>query len=81
MNSPTRAVRLTLLLEADTVDDLAHELRHIAFEAQAGKLTTGASGGCCAGSVYELLIDPEQTHERYFEQVHAYLAERKAAAA
>ena len=35
-------------------------------------------GGPDSGYIYELLINPAQTHETYFNQVREYLARKKA---
>jgi len=76
--APMRAVRLTLKLDADDMRELAYALRTIADHAERGELTIGVSGGPCSGYIYELLHDPAQTHETYFNQVREYLARKKA---
>lgn len=76
MDAPHRAVRLTLAIEADTLDELAMTLENIAAQAERNELTTGTSGGCGSGYNYELLQDPEQTHDSYFAQLRAYLASK-----
>ncbi len=76
MDAPHRAVRLTLAIEADTLDELAMALENIAAQAERNELTTGTSGGCGSGYNYELLQDPEQTHDSYFAQLRAYLASK-----
>lgn len=80
VRSPMRALRLTLKLEADNRPELAWALRNMADQIEREELTVGVSGGPYSGAIYELLHDPAQTHEQYFRDVQAYLADKKAAA-
>ena len=73
---PVRAVRLTLMLEADSLRECCAALEQIAWAAERGELTTGSSGGYGSGYTYELLQNPEQTHERYFAELRRHLAEK-----
>lgn len=77
---PTRAHRLTLALEADDLGELASQLINIAHRAERGELSSGVSGSPSSGYVYELLSNPEQTHDKYFAEVQDYLAELKVSA-
>jgi hypothetical protein len=77
--APHRAFRLTLRLDADSRDELASALHNFAEQVAREQVTTGLSGGPCSGSIHELLHDPAQTHELYFEQVREYLAGRRPA--
>ena len=77
---PMRALRLTLKLEADNRAELAWALHNMADQIEREQLTVGVSGGPYSGAIYELLHDPAQTHEQYFRDVQAYLADKKAAA-
>jgi len=77
---PMRALRLTLKLEADNRAELAWALHNMAEQIEREQLTVGVSGGPYSGAIYELLHDPAQTHEQYFRDVQAYLADKKAAA-
>lgn len=77
MNTPTRAYRLILKLEADNRDHMATALFDLAARVSRDELTTGVSGGKSSSAIYELLSDPSQTHERYFSEVHEYLAALK----
>lgn len=76
--APHRAYRLTLKLEADTLDDLGSALMNMSHQVERGELTVGVSGGPSSGAIYELLHDPAQTHELYFAEVRKYLDERAA---
>ena len=75
MDAPTRAHRLTLELQADTPEEMSNQLNHLAWRVMAGELTTGVSGGPSSGYIYELLSNPDQTHDRYFAEIRDYLAE------
>ena len=77
---PMRALRLTLKMEADNRAELAWALISMADQIEREELTVGVSGGPYSGAIYELLADPTQTHERYFQQVQEYLREKKAEA-
>ena len=77
---PMRALRLTLKLEADNRAELAWALHNMAEQIEREQLTVGVSGGPYSGAIYELLHDPAQTHEQYFRDVQAYLADKKTAA-
>ena len=72
--APKRAARLTLRLDADDLPTLVSALRQFADQAERNELTIGISGGPSSGSIYELILDPFQTHERYFQQVREYLS-------
>lgn len=78
IKAPQRAYRLTLKLEADTLSELASALMNLSLRADRGELTRGVCGGPDSGYIYELLINPAQTHETYFNQVREYLARKKA---
>lgn len=77
MKIPSRAFRLTLKLEADDRHELASALINMAHQIERDQLTVGVSGGAYSGAIYELLTDPAQTHQRYFEQVQEYLRDKK----
>jgi hypothetical protein len=76
MQPPVRAVRLTLKLDADDLQELAHALRNIADYAERDQLTIGCSGSPSSGYIYELLQDPAMTHTRYHAELRAYLDQR-----
>lgn len=77
MKIPSRAFRLTLKLEADNKHELANALINMAHQIERDQLTIGVSGGYSSGAIYELLTNPEQTHQRYFEQLQEYLRDKK----
>lgn len=74
---PVRAFRLTLRLDADTREDMANALMQMASQLDRDQLSVGVSGGPSSGAIYELLHNPNQTHENYFNEVRQYLAERR----
>ena len=75
--APIRAYRLTLQLDADTLSDMVGDLTNLSLRADRGELTRGVYGGPDSGCIYELLYNPEQTHETYFNQVREYLERKK----
>lgn len=77
---PQRAHVLVMTLSADTADELAAELRRFADLILMGKVTTGATGGPASGSTYSYTVRPEQTHDKYFEEVKLWLERRRRVA-
>lgn len=78
-DSPKRACRLTLELQADTPRDLAGALMNMAADIDRGELSVGVRGGPSSGGIYELILDEAPTHNEYFAQVRRYLAEKNGA--
>ena len=74
---PQRAFTLTLRVDGDTAQDLARSLYHLGDQIERGELTTGTFGSPTTGGSYELL-SIDKPHEKYFEELHAYLAARRA---
>ena len=72
-NKPKRAFRLTLMLDADTSNDMADALRMMADDVEHGTMTVGFYGSPSDGAIYELLHDPEMTHDAYFSALREYL--------
>lgn len=73
--APKRALRLTLEIGADTREDMASALRHMAHRIEREQLGGhGTWGGYSDGGNWELLTDPTMTHERFFEELTEYLA-------
>ena len=79
MTPPERAVRLTMKLTADDRQALANALYNIACQVERGEMTTGVSGGCDSGFIYELIENDHPTHDEYFIQLRAYLDAKKEA--
>lgn len=75
----SRAHSVVLSAGADTAQDLAWELRHMADLIERGELTVGCIGGPSAGTTYSYRVSPEQTHDEYFRQINdALTAGREA---
>lgn len=72
---PQRAFSIVLTAGADTKEDLAWELRHLADQIERDKLTVGCIGGPSAGSVYSYRKRPV-THDAYFSAINEALAIR-----
>lgn len=77
---PQRAHTLICKVGADTAERLAEELRIMADRIDRGEMTVGCIGGPSAGSLYSYRVQPEQTHDAYFQQVDEWLEQQKAAA-
>jgi hypothetical protein len=77
MVAPERAHTIICKMGGDTARDLAHELRHLADQIDRGQLTVGCGGGPSGGGIWSYRVAPEQTHDVYFQQVAAWLAEKR----
>jgi hypothetical protein len=79
---PQRALTFTLRIGADTRKDLAQHLEHLAQQVYREEIAGGPGtfGGPSCGGNYEL-VEIDMPHEKYFEELHAYLEERRAARA
>lgn len=76
--APMRAFRITLALGADSRAELADALRAMADRVELEELTgVGVEGGPRRGGVFEVLTNPEQTHDGYFREVIEYLKTSK----
>lgn len=69
-----RAHTLIVKIGADTLDDLCHELADMARRLRRGEITTGMSGSPSVGTSYSYKVRPEQTHDKYFQDIEAWLA-------
>lgn len=74
---PKRAYRLTLALEADTRTDMAWAMRNMADRIEREQVTVGVWGSPSDGAIYELLCDPDMTHDAYHAALRAYLDGKK----
>jgi hypothetical protein len=70
---PKRRHELTLTIGADTFDDLVMALEHVTRELDDTG-NNSVTGGPSWGGHWEHLVRPEQTHDRYFEQIEAWKA-------
>ncbi len=74
-----RAHTLICTVGADTLADLCGELREMARKLERGEMTVGCMGGPSVGTTYSYRVRPEQTHEKYFEDIEAWLTAERAA--
>ena len=80
---PHRRYQLTLDIGADTYDELLRAIHTFADHMDMNYpaldySTNGASGGVSTGYSYDVKVDNDMTHERWYEELQAYLAARKA---
>lgn len=71
---PHRACRLTVLLEADTKEDMLRAVDSLGQSIARDELTKGTWGSPSHGAIYEYLQGDSPTHDEYFAQTRAYLA-------
>jgi len=76
---PQRAVRMTLTIGADTRDDMARALEHLACEISMGRINgpSGCMGGGDSGYSYDFTAGASPTPEEYQAQLRAYLDAKK----
>lgn len=76
---PRRRLRLVLELDADDLDEVVAALGNIACSlVGGGEERQVTSGGWASGYHLTLTSDPEQTGDRYREQLSAWSAARRA---
>jgi len=80
MSPPRRAFELTIKIGGDTWRDVLRDLldtaRHV---EQHGPQCNSVSGGYSTNHIVDVRVDPDMTHDRYVDQLEAYLAEQLAA--
>jgi hypothetical protein len=76
-DTPHRAVRLDLSLEADNRAALIAALENIERLIAAGEMTRGCSGGYDSGYTYTYLERDRPTHDEYAAQLKDWLANRQ----
>lgn len=79
---PHRRLRLTLDLEADDLTSLTGALEALATNlliADRESIPDYASGGYHSGFSYKLTCDPDQTGDRFRDQLAAWSEQRRAA--
>lgn len=78
--APHRAYEITIRVGADNWEKAARAIEFAAHHLiDHGPECKSCMGGPDSNHTIEIAHDPEMTHERYFEKVHQWLAERKAA--
>jgi hypothetical protein len=65
-----RAHSITIEAGADDQDELIATLKQIIFDILRGSMGA-TSGSSSAGYHFTYMVDPEMTHERYFELIEA----------
>ena len=76
---PHRAFEIDIHIGADTWEDAASEVERVMQHIiEHGQQCGMVSGGPSAGSAVTIVHRPEMTHDRYFEQLDAHLAAKKA---
>lgn len=75
---PTRRYKMTLVLGADDWQELCNALDqiHTDFILRREPITAnynGVSGGPASGWTIDIRVDDTMTHERYFEELNAYI--------
>ena len=68
-----RAHTLIAKFRADTRETLADELRMFADSLDRDQVSVGIVSGPSGGAIYSYRVQPDQTHDRYFEQINAML--------
>jgi hypothetical protein len=81
---PKRRFRLLLKIDGDSWKDVLGAIRSREFTLSTDwpdegpkESWNGAGGGPSAGDTTEVIVDLGMTHERYFEQLHAYLDQER----
>lgn len=77
---PRRAYHAEIRVGADTLQDLADELRRMADRLDRGPLDALTTGSPSAGGHLHLVHNPEMTHDRYHAANREWLDERRAEA-
>lgn len=79
MKRPNRKYMLTIAIGGDEYEDLRYALKelmeHMPPDFPADQLTTGGiSAGNASSFSWQVDVDPDMTHERYFVELKAALA-------
>lgn len=79
MEQPKRKHEVGIRIGADSWEDVIHQLEHILFIAEtSGPGRNSYSGSPSSNHSFVDTVEPHQTHEGYFKQLNAWLAEHKA---
>lgn len=75
--APKRAIELTLKVSADTWNDVRHRLfDYEEMIRRDGGISPGCMGGPSSGDIRKVTLNPDMTHERYFELLGVWLDEQ-----
>ncbi len=69
---PQRRYVLTMTVEGDTLSDVLMSLRTVGSEVTKGRIDMMV-GGPDSGVYYRLREDPTMSHERYLEELQAWV--------
>lgn len=75
-----RRWKLVGKFEADTWEELIGLLRSVEFDLstrQPAEMPSSVSGGYGSNWVYTITEKPDMTHDKYFEELNAYLEAQK----
>ena len=75
-DAPRRAHQFIIQIDADTKRDLVDALFNAATQLERDELTEGCSGSSSYGTMYCYRVDPDVTHDSYFEHLQEYLDEK-----
>lgn len=79
MQPPKRAFELTIKIGGDTWEDVIHNVRDLLPHIEEhGQSCNSVSGSPSCGHIVDIQLHPEMTHERYHEELQAYIAFRDA---
>lgn len=81
--SPRRRYELTFKIGADTYKDMLSAMQNWLWMMERdhpdlAQNHHGVSGGYSDGYSYDITVDPEMTHDRYFELVNEWLDKKKS---
>ncbi len=77
MKKPKRVYEITIHLSADSAKDIRGALRSIDLEFDRGGPRDMVSGGVDSGWTIECENNPEQTSEKFHEELEIYIAETR----
>lgn len=78
MMKPRRRFEVTIKVGGDSWDDVMHTVRTACEELRVSGPKIGVFGASATADLSILVSDlPDQTHDKYFQQVHAWLESQK----
>jgi hypothetical protein len=82
-DKPKRKYELEIRMGADSYEDMLNDLidwaQTMKIESPGIDYSTdGVSAGYHSSHSYKIAVTPDMTHERYFEELDAWLDEQKA---
>lgn len=78
MERPKRAFEVQITVGGDTWADIKYQLRDLLPHIEDhGPECNSVSGSPSANHIVTVFQNPEMTHEKYFEAIHAWLKREK----